>query len=88
MILPLDLLRSNDKSDPAVSFAEAVKEVNFNKYINPITSNNTHSHSIIMVLKVLLFAYQENERSLSKIEKLCRTDIRYMWLSNEERPSK
>ena len=27
------------------------------------------------------------KRSLSEIAQLCRTDIRYMWLSNEERPS-
>ena len=87
MVLPLDLTISIEKSDPVVSFVEAVKEVNFNKYVKPITSKNTHSHNRAMLLKVILFAYSENKRSLSEIAKLCKTDIRYMWLSNEERPS-
>lgn len=87
MVLPLDLSISIEKSDPVVSFVEAVKEVNFNKYVKPISSNNTHSHNRAMLLKVILFAYSENKRSLSEIAKLCKTDIRYMWLSNEERPS-
>ena len=87
MVLPLDLTISIEKSDPVVSFVEAVKEVNFNKYLKPITSNNTHPHSRSMLLKVLLFVFQENKRHLSEIAQLCKTDIRYMWLSNEERPS-
>ena len=55
MVLPLDLSISIEKSDPVVSFVEAVKEVNFNKYVKPISSNNTHSHSRAMLLKVILF---------------------------------
>ena len=87
LVLPLDLSISIEKSDPVVSFVEAIKEVNFDKYVKPIASNNTHSHNRAMLLKVILFAYTENKRSLSEIAKLCKTDIRYMWLSNEERPS-
>ena len=87
LTLPLDLSFSIDKSDPVVSFVEAIKEVNLNKYVKPITSNNTRSHDKGMLLRVLLFAYQENKRHLNEIARLCKTDIRYMWLSNEERPS-
>lgn len=87
MVLPLDLSFIIDKSDPVVSFVEAIKEVNLSEYVKPITSNNTNSHDRTMLLKVILFAYSENKRSLSEITNLCKTDIRYIWLSNEEKPS-
>ena len=86
--LPMDLSLSIDESDPVVSFVEAMKEVNLYKYVKPITSHNTYSHDRGMLLRVVLFAYQENKRSLDEMVQLCRTDIRYMWLSNEEKPSK
>ena len=86
--LPMDLSLSIDESDPVVSFVEAMKEVNLYKYVKPITSHNTHSHDRGMLLRVVLFAYQENKRSLDDMVQLCRTDIRYMWLSNEEKPSR
>lgn len=88
LTLPMDLSLSFDESDPVVSFVEAIKEVNLNRYVKPIASNNTRSHDRGMLLRVLLFAYQENKRSLNEMAQLCRTDIRYMWLSNEERPSR
>lgn len=86
--LPLNVGVCIDEDDPVYSFIEAVKEVNLSKYVKPISSNNTNSHDRGMLLKVLLFAFMDNQRSLSTIEKLCKTDIRYMYLSNEERPSK
>lgn len=86
--LPMDLSLYIDESDPVVSFVEAMKEVNLYKYVKPITSNNTHSHDRGMLLRVILFAYMENKRSLDEMVQLCRTDIRYMWLSNEEKPSR
>lgn len=59
LTLPLDLSFSIDNSDPVVSFVKAIKEVNLSKYVKPIVSNNTHSHDRGMLLRVLLFAYQE-----------------------------
>ena len=88
LVLPLDLSISIDKNDPMFSFLEAMEGVNLSKYVSSIRSNNTHSHDRGMLLKVILFAYSEGKRSLSEIEHLCKTDIRYLYLSNEERPSK
>ena len=85
--LPMDLSTKIDNSDPVVSFVEAIKEVNLSKYVKPIRSHNTNSHDRGMLLRVILFAFQEGQRSLKEISDLCKTDIRYMWLSNEERPS-
>lgn len=39
------------------------------------------------MLKIVLFAYMINVRSTRKIENLCRNDIRFMYLSDEIRPS-
>lgn len=86
--LPFNLSISIDKNDPVFSYLDAVEGVNFSKYVKTIRSNNTHSHDRGMLLKVLLFAFMEGNRSLSKIEQLCKTDIRYLYLSNEEKPSK
>lgn len=76
--LPMDLSTKIDNSDPVVSFVEAIKEVNLSKYVKPIRSHNTNSHDRGMLLRVILFAFQEGKRSLKEISDLCKTDIRYM----------
>ena len=40
-----------------------------------------------MMLQVTLFAFMNGEGELRKMEELCKYDIRYMWLSNEQTPS-
>lgn len=85
--LPIDLSIMMDEKDEVVSFVEAIKEVNLSKYVKGIASHNTHSHDRGMLLKVLLFAQQEGIKDTRKIANLCKRDIRYMWLSNEEKPS-
>ena len=41
-----------------------------------------------MMLNIMLFAEMEGKHSdLREITKLYKTDIRYMWLSNEKTPS-
>lgn len=88
LMLAMDLSLEIDENDPVMSFVEVMKGVNLGKYVKAVTSNNTHSHNRRMLLTVLLFAYQENIRSLDKIAQLCRHDIRFIWLSNGEKPSK
>ncbi|TDW13943.1 transposase-like protein DUF772 [Breznakia blatticola] len=39
------------------------------------------------MIKVVLFTYMNQIYSLRKIEKAIRTDIRFMWLAQEEQPS-
>ena len=88
LALPLDTSLYLDPNDNMFGFLEAVEGVDFSKYVKSIRSNNTHSHDKGMLLKTLLFAFSEGHRTLSEIEQLCKTDIRYIYLSNEERPSK
>lgn len=87
LCLPLDLSISIDKDDPMWSFLDAVEGVNFSKYVKLIRSNNTHSHDRGMLLKTFLFAFMEGHRSLSEIAHLCKVDTRYLYLSNQEKPS-
>ena len=85
--LPMDISIALDQDDEVFSFLEAVKGVNFSKYVKPIRSNNTKSHDRGMLLKAMLFGYMNGEHSLGKLAKLCRTDLRYLYLTREEKPS-
>lgn len=38
-------------------------------------------------LRIILFAYMEGIYSLRKLEKACRTEIRFMYLAENHRPS-
>lgn len=87
LVMPLDVRIRLEEDDPVFSYLEAVEGVDFSKYVKSIRSNNTRSHDKGMILKVILFGYMENRRSLRELERLCRTDLRYLYLSNEERPS-
>ena len=69
------------------SFLEAVEGVDFSQYVKPIRSNNTKSHDRGMLIKTMLFGYMNGIHGLDKLAALCRTDLRYLYLSNEERPS-
>ena len=86
--LPINTLFILEKDDEVFSFLEAVEGVNFSKYVRPVRSNNTRSHDRGMMLKAMLFGYMNGVDSLSELEKLCRTDVRYLYLTKEEKPSK
>jgi len=86
--LPMDIAITLDQEDEVFSFLEAVKGVNFSKYVKPVRSNNTRSHSRTMLLKAMLFGYMNGVQSLGELSQLCRTDVRYLYLTQEERPSK
>ena len=86
--LPMTIVLALDQEDEVFSYLKAVEGVNFSKYVKPIRSNNTRSHDRGMLLRTMLFGYMNGVNSLSELTKLCRTDLRYLYLSNEEKPSK
>ena len=51
------------------------------------SSRGREGYNDTILLKIVLFSYMENIRSLREIEKACRTDIRFMWLSGGIKPS-
>lgn len=83
--LPLDLSIKIDKDDPLWMFLEIIEEVNLRKYLKKHRGNQGHNN--LMMMKVVLFAYMNQVYSLRQMEERCRTDIRFMYLSEEERPS-
>lgn len=85
--LPINTTLRLDHDDEVFSFLEAVEGVDFSQYVQPIRSNNTNSHDRGMLIKVMLFGYMNGIHSLSTLASLCKTDLRYLFLSNEEKPS-
>jgi len=89
MKLPLDIGILINPTDPVVSFKEVMEGVNLNKYL---ISDSKETRGRIgydpkVLLKIVLFAFMINVRSTRKIESLCRNDIRFMYLSDEAKPT-
>ena len=80
--LPLDIEKIIDISDPVYSFSEIVDGIDFTKYFAAEESKTGRpKYNPTIMLKIVLFSFMENGYlSLRKIEKSCKTDIRYMWL--------
>ncbi len=75
-------------SDPIYSFNELLNKIDLSKYF---VSNKYNAgrprFDCVKLLKIILFAFMENGyASLRNIEKLCKTDIRFMWLLDGDAP--
>ena len=86
LVLPLDCAVLIEKNDPVRSFCEILEGVNLKAYVKKYTKGR-HDYEDITLIKILLFAYMNQMTSLRKIEEACKTDIRFMWLSQGIRPS-
>lgn len=80
--LPLDIEKIIDISDPVYSFCEIMDSIDFTLYFAVKESKTGRpKYNPMIMLKIVLFSFMENGYlSLRKIEKSCKTDIRYMWL--------
>ncbi|WP_302593318.1 transposase [Faecalibaculum rodentium] len=87
--LALDVPVRIQSDDPVYSFLEAIERINLAKYFAPVRSNNSSSHDRVMLLRVILFSYMTSRKNISlrELESLCRTDCRFLYLSNYEMPS-
>lgn len=80
--LPLPVSEIIDISDPVYTFCEVINHLDIHKYF----STNTHDtgrpeYDKVKLFKIVMFAFMDNGYvSLRNIEKLCKTDIRFMWL--------
>ena len=84
--LPIEIERIIEISDPVYSFSEIVDCIDLTSYFADKKGCKTGRprYSYTKLLKVVLFSFMENGYiSLRKIEKSCKTDIRYMWLLDE-----
>ena len=80
--MPLEISKIIEISDPVYTFCEVMDHIDLKKYIavkERYTGRKRYDSEIL--LKVILFAFTENGyTSVREIEKLCHTDIRFMWL--------
>ncbi len=80
--LPLEIKKIIDVSDPVYTFCEVMDHIDLSKYfVEEGYKTGRPRCDKQKLLKVILFAFMENGIcSLRKIEKLCRNDIRYLYL--------
>lgn len=90
MRIPVDLEKIIEITDPIYTFNEIIERIDLTKYYKFGNSRyGRPNYDCEKMLKVALFAFMENGyASLRNIEKLCKTDIRYIWLlDGEEAPT-
>ncbi len=80
--LPLEIVKIIDIADPVYSFCEVVDHIDLSKYfVEKGYKTGRPKCDAVRLLKVILFAFMENgSSSLRDIERLCKNDIRYMYL--------
>mgnify|MGYP004728113817 FL=1 len=86
--LPVEIEIIIEISDPVYSFSEVMDHIDLNKYLT-IEERRTGRprYDQKTLLKIILFAFMENGyASVREIEKYCKTDIRYMWLLQDNPP--
>ena len=83
--LPLEIEKIIDISDPVYTFCEVMDHIDLSKYfVEKGYKTGRPRCDEQKLLKVILFAFMEHGiSSLREIEKLCRTDIRYMYLLDD-----
>ena len=86
--LPVDIERIIEISDPVYTFCEVLDRVDLYRYlVREENKTGRPRYDSITLLKVILFAFMEHGYvSTRTIEKLCKTDIRFMWLLNGNNP--
>lgn len=80
--MPIDLEAFIEISDPIYSFNEVFSHLNTQKYFAPWNCGpGRKKFDEDKLLKIVLFSFMENGYvSFRNIEKLCKTDVRYIWL--------
>ena len=82
LVIPLELTKIIDISDPVYSFNEVMNHMDLNKYFTVRTCKlGRPAYDRRTLLRLVLFAFmEEGYNSLRHIEKLCRNDIRFLYL--------
>ena len=86
MKLPVDLERIIKINDPVYSFSEVMAHIDLKKYfVEKEHETGRPRYDREKLLKIVLFAFMEHGYcSVRFIEKLCETDIRFIWMLEEE----
>lgn len=83
--LQLDFEKIIEISDPIYSFNEIMNQIDLRKYfVRKENKMGRPRFDSVKMLKIILFAFMENGyASLRNIEKLCKTDVRFIWLLDD-----
>ena len=84
---PLDFYTNVPNNDPVTSFVEIMKGLDTSKYFKTIPHRGNQGYDPHMMLNIVLFAFMNKVPSLRELETLCKYDIRYMWMADNETPS-
>lgn len=87
MKIPVEIEKIIEITDPIYTFNEIMNNIDLSKYYKSRKSQyGRPKYDCDKMLKIALFAFMENGySSLRDIEKLCKTDIRYIWLLDGEK---
>jgi len=88
--LPVDFEKMIEIDDPVYTFNEVMAHIDLQKYfVVKDYKKGRPGYDRVKLLKIVLFAFMEyGYCSVRFIRKLCKTDIRFMWLlDDEEAPS-
>ena len=82
MKFPVDLEKIIKISDPIYTFNEIMEQIDLQKYfVEEGNKMGRPKFDSVKLLKIILFAFMENGYpSVRNINKLCNTDIRFIWL--------
>ena len=82
MKFPVDLEKIIEISDPIYTFNEIMEQIDLQKYfVEEGNKTGRPKFDSVKLLKIILFAFMENGYpSVRNINKLCNTDIRFIWL--------
>ena len=85
--LPLDYIKIIPEDDEIHTFLRVMGRINTENYLPVKVGRGRKGYNPKKMLNTVLFAYMNQIYSLRQIEKAIKTDIRFMYLMEEEEPS-
>ncbi len=86
LVLPLDLGMKIPEDDELRTYCELMKGINLESYFTKQSRLGRNRKNRVAILNVILFGFMTDIRSTRKIEKACKTDIRFMYLLGNVKP--
>ena len=87
---PLFISDILDICDPVLTFDKIMEEIGIIKYLKPARNRYTgrQGYNRVNMLKTILFGFMDTGyASLRELEDRCKTNVRYMYLMDYEKPS-
>lgn len=86
LLFPPHLDHDIDENDPVRLIDSIINRLDMSRIHDLYNPNGRKPYDPQMLLKVVIYAYMNNNYSCRRIEKLLKRDIHYIWLSGYEKP--